>query len=325
MKKILLSLACGVMAAPCFAQLSMGAQGLYLSTGTAFIADSMIIITSVPRTFANNLIQRTYGTINALDGPGNSLARVYNITNPFTFSGIIGMKYGQGELAGNPENQLQLALEDTSHVWTTASTSSVDQINNILTLSVPTARVFTRMTGVRAGIVLPLQITSFTAKLQDGYVALNWKVSDNKDCSGFDVQSSADGRNWQTISRVAPTSEPWDAAYTFQDRNIDFNVRYYRLASISLDNKVSYTPTVSVRKDGTSTNKLSVEQQGNGISFRFNGMLPEELSVYDMNGRTMMTTKNVATDYSIHSLPAGIYVARYLVNGNVSAQQFVVH
>lgn len=325
MKKILFSLACGVMAAPCFAQLSMGAEGLFLSTGTAFIADSMIIINSVPRTFSNNLIQRIPGQINALDGPGNSITRVYDIANPITFSGIIGMKYGTGELAGNPESQLQLALEDTSHNWTTATGSSVDQTNNIITLSVPTARVFTRMTAVRSGVVLPLSVTSFTATLQAAFVALNWKVSDNKDCAGFDVQSSVDGRNWQTIIRIAPTSDPWDAAYTFQDRNIDFNVRYYRLASVSLDNKVNYTPTVSVRKDGTTTNKLSVEQQGNGISFRFNGILPEELSVYDMNGRTMMTTKNVAANYSIHSLPAGIYIARYLVNGNVSAQQFVVH
>jgi hypothetical protein len=99
---------------------------------------------------------------------------------------------------------------------------------------------------------LPVELVSFKAQRHAQGVSLTWVTASEQDNSGFEVQVSLDGRNFQKLafveSKVGTTSLKQN--YSFLDTKAVSGTRYYRLKQIDFDGKSEYSAIRAVSLDG---------------------------------------------------------------------------
>ncbi|MBV6442380.1 MAG: hypothetical protein EPGJADBJ_04092 [Saprospiraceae bacterium] len=92
---------------------------------------------------------------------------------------------------------------------------------------------------------LPVELINFKAVLLDQEVKLVWSTATEKDNHGFDIERSADNRNWTTLGFVpghGTTAEK--SEYAFTDDHPLAGVNYYRLKQMDTDGSFQHTPMV---------------------------------------------------------------------------------
>jgi len=96
---------------------------------------------------------------------------------------------------------------------------------------------------------LPVELTSFTAKVSGGKVQLDWTTATEINNSGFDIERSFDGSTFTSVGFVkgnGTTTEPRE--YSFIDK-FEFKATqsiYYRLKQFDYDGSVNYSNIISV-------------------------------------------------------------------------------
>lgn len=98
--------------------------------------------------------------------------------------------------------------------------------------------------GAPVSLALPVSCIDFKAVKINNSVRLQWKVGDNNDNAGFEIERSTDGINYTTIGNV--NANPVNTgAYSFDDNNISGggNV-YYRLKQVDLSGAKRYICTI---------------------------------------------------------------------------------
>ena len=91
---------------------------------------------------------------------------------------------------------------------------------------------------------LPVRFTEVTVSGNRGEVALNWKVTNELNLKGYQVQRSVDGFTFNTINEVAVINK---GSYSYKDFNIpsNDNVIYYRIQAFDEDGKMEVSKVVS--------------------------------------------------------------------------------
>lgn len=97
--------------------------------------------------------------------------------------------------------------------------------------------------------LIPVELTSFTAKAIDNLVLLNWTTATELNNYGFEIQRTSDRTfsNWNSIGFIngkGTTSEP--QSYSFRDENLSSGKYYYRLKQIDFDGSFEYSYVVEV-------------------------------------------------------------------------------
>jgi len=101
--------------------------------------------------------------------------------------------------------------------------------------------------------ILPVSWTAFTATLQNkGTALLNWSVSEAPEGSGFTIERSFDGLNWQPAGFIE--NNPAYTNYSFTDLNPGDSKNYYRIKLVSYNGAVTYSATRLVT--GKNTEKV---------------------------------------------------------------------
>jgi hypothetical protein len=150
--------------------------------------------------------------------------------------------------------------------------------------------------GFGAGIpgaqgTLPIDLLSFTGKLQNENVKLTWSTSSEQNSKGFEIEKSFDGINFRKIGFVAGAGNSNSTrTYSFTDpqRAVEFN--YYRLKLVDIDNTFEYSDVVLVKN---AFGKQDVYLAGNPITNSINiqfAKIPNgkvSVSIYDMKGRNL--------------------------------------
>jgi hypothetical protein len=147
--------------------------------------------------------------------------------------------------------------------------------------------------------VLPLTLTSFTAKRQDNYTQINWGTASEINVKNFIVERSDDARIFYQIGQVTARNSGLAEDYSIRDHNAIREMAYYRLRSIDNDGKETVSRIVSVSvQNGNNlillTNpvrdqiKLLATPQLNGV-FQYqllmmNGQLVQQGSLTFQNG-----------------------------------------
>jgi len=94
---------------------------------------------------------------------------------------------------------------------------------------------------------LPVELISFTAQVSPTSVLLNWATSTEINNSGFNIERSVDGVNFNKIGFVpgiGTTSEM--NSYSFTDNNISDGTFYYRLNQIDFDGSSTLSEIIEV-------------------------------------------------------------------------------
>lgn len=92
---------------------------------------------------------------------------------------------------------------------------------------------------------LPVDLESFTASEADCKVALNWKVAAERNLSGYEVEFSNDGVNFNKAATVAPKGS--NSNYRYNHTTLQNGTVYYRLRMVDIDGKYEYSNVLAAR------------------------------------------------------------------------------
>ncbi|MCX6151193.1 MAG: T9SS type A sorting domain-containing protein [Ignavibacteriales bacterium] len=169
---------------------------------------------------------------------------------------------------------------------------------------------------------VPVEFSSFTAKIVAGAVNLEWKTATEINNRGFEVQRSADHNSFNTISFVqgkGTTTAP--QAYAYTDKNITDGKAYsYRLKQIDLDGSFKYSAIVEAKntipaKFNLSQNYPNPFNPSTSIQFALPVDARVSLQVYNMIGQVVVIVANgnfAAGSYNLNldasNLTSGMYI-----------------
>ena len=133
--------------------------------------------------------------------------------------------------------------------------------------------------------VMPVKFTSFTATTRNEGNLLQWKMADNSLVKHFEVEVSANGRDFKKLTTTTTG--------TFLDRN-NGSVRYYRIKAVAKDGKTTYSEVI---KTSRSTKKARISYTpgaGGVLSVEAEAPGPALLLVFNSAGSLLYKANNYA-------------------------------
>jgi len=172
--------------------------------------------------------------------------------------------------------------------------------------------------GRRGHTGLPVRLVSFTAQQLNGQVQLKWQSSSEENTSHFEVERSADGRNFTKILiKAAQGNSTSLVSYSVIDNNPLGGTSYYRLNMVDLDGTSEHSNMVTVRTEGDQVQVRAYPNPSKGSSVHLaaeDGQQLVLMHVTDLFGKQLgYQVSNVSADgvcvtFS-QPLPAGFYLA----------------
>jgi hypothetical protein len=139
-------------------------------------------------------------------------------------------------------------------------------------------------------IPLPVELTKFTARTIGKAVELNWTTASEQDSRHFEVERSADARDFKTIGMVnAQGTTSLVTHYTLQDREPLLGTSYYRLKQVDEDLTYTYTNIIAVSNQQAKAASVypTLAQQELKIELPL-VHLTYDAAVYDKMGRMVL-------------------------------------
>lgn len=174
---------------------------------------------------------------------------------------------------------------------------------------------------------LPVELTSFDAKIDGDNVRLTWATASETNNSGFQVQrkkeTSSEKANWRTIGRVegqGTTSEP--TSYQFVDEDLPYgaDVLVYRLKQRDVDGTTSYSKEVTIERSVKEIQLLDLYPNPARQQATLRYAVPErqkvEIQIHDVLGRQVGTVVNgeqsgrQEVQLDVSGLATGVYFLR---------------
>ena len=94
---------------------------------------------------------------------------------------------------------------------------------------------------------LPVSLINFSAKKNHSSINLTWTTDDEANMSHYELQRSADGRNFSTIVSVQSKNNFSRSSYTAVDNKPINGIGYYRLKMVETDGSANYSRIVTVQ------------------------------------------------------------------------------
>lgn len=175
--------------------------------------------------------------------------------------------------------------------------------------------------------VLPVELMLFEAKASNDKVSLYWQTASELNNEKFEVEESADGREFQKIGEVkgnGTTLEQQD--YLYEVKNPRNGVAYYRLKQTDFDGKFEYSEIINV---------VFVSADDKSVAIYPNPVQDEltisegvgNITIYNALGQPVKQIINESeTTFAIdvRDLPQGVYSLQLRkANGEVVTTQFV--
>ena len=165
-------------------------------------------------------------------------------------------------------------------------------------------------------IVVPLELTNFSAKTDKNVNKLDWETKSERDLSHFIVEKSSDKADkFVAIGEVkAQSNTDTPQYYSLIDAQPSF-LDYYRLKMIDNNGEFEYSKTISLARSTVSKEKLAIfpnptydfmtiQVQSPHIGALFK--VTDELGRQILNGQI----KSAAEIIDMRSFPTGIYFLR---------------
>jgi hypothetical protein len=190
---------------------------------------------------------------------------------------------------------------------------------------------FTCSYPVGAGGALPIKLTGFNGRLNtETEATLVWTSSLEENSFQYEVQRSADGKNFVTVGKVSAAGTSLEAVkYSFNDPLPGNGSYWYRLNMVDIDGKTELSKVVYVNsKKGSGIvtklfpNPFTSEVQLIGAtSADLN--TPGNIKVFSMTGQQINFRVVGANAISIDaSAPKGMYFLKFRNSTNTSEQTF---
>lgn len=205
------------------------------------------------------------------DGAGVNFLVKHNSRFITTITGVSGGTYSinatmTGLLSTGSMTNIRLGVNTGTttadkvgtHVNTTGSTASPVAARNAITTLAQFNNDF-RIISTNTNTPLPIELVSFSARLNNDVVDLGWRTASELNNDFFTVERTADVEHFEPISQIdgaGTTNRPIDYAHT--DTAPLYGRSYYRLKQTDFDGSYTYSKVVVVDYDGPRFASLHV-------------------------------------------------------------------
>ncbi|WP_019949737.1 T9SS type A sorting domain-containing protein [Hymenobacter aerophilus] len=183
---------------------------------------------------------------------------------------------------------------------------------------------------------LPVTLTSFTGQAKASYSDLRWETAQELNSAAFEVQASPDGRTFAVVGRVEAAGNSGTAhRYSYRHRTTQAGPRYYRLRQLDLDGSSTYSSVVTLVAAGAGS-PLQVTAAPNPFGASLHLLLSRadagtvQVQLATLAGRTVYERHFEHLGQSgkleltgLTGLPAGLYLARVVVDGQATVLKVV--
>ena len=183
---------------------------------------------------------------------------------------------------------------------------------------------------------LPVDILSFTAKLNKNAAVLDWTTANEKDFSHFTIQRSTDGSSFTDIGTVAgkQSSGSANTSYTFTDAAaVQSTIVYYRLKMVDIDGTYKYSDIKLVRRSA-DLNQGSVVLFPNPVVNELRVTIPDSwqskkvaYTIYNSNGNAVaqrvINSAGQTEIFNLSGIASGLYTVRVIKDSETIVKQFV--
>jgi hypothetical protein len=212
-------------------------------------------------------------------------------------------------------------------------------VNPWFDLSGNPSNTFRLMMGVTMNAALPVQLFSFTGAKDAKGNKLQWITSSESNNRGFELERSADGKNFSSIAFVNTKAENGTSHssinYSFTDERAGNVTAYYRLKQVDRDGKMTYSSSVVVIK-GDKYGFEIASVYPNPAREKVNLVITTGISeksniiITDLNGRVVkqmnvgLTAGDNYITLDISSFANGSYLVRLINNrSDIKTTQFI--
>ncbi|MES2559103.1 MAG: T9SS type A sorting domain-containing protein [Bacteroidota bacterium] len=160
---------------------------------------------------------------------------------------------------------------------------------------------------------LPVKLLHFTARKTDNkQVTLNWATAQETNSKSFEVERSADGKTFTTITTLAAGGNTHALINYETTDEQPARVNYYRLKQVDLGGAVSYSQVQYIMMEEVAGAKLYPVPAHTTLTIEHTNVLTS-VRVFDISGRVMSTQTgfgSIAT-IDVSALETGVYVIEY--------------
>lgn len=185
--------------------------------------------------------------------------------------------------------------------------------------------------------IIPVRLTSFSADVDDGVVALNWKTSTETNNIGFQVERSNDGATFDQIAFVPGFGTTTESqTYSYIDAASTYKENYYRLKQLDMNGSHSYSNIIKV--DLNPPGKFFIGQNYpnpfNPIT-KIKFAIPKEsfvnLSVFNTTGELISTLVAKSLKPGFYefnfdgcNIPSGVYLYKIEAGDYTNAKKMIL-
>jgi hypothetical protein len=171
-------------------------------------------------------------------------------------------------------------------------------------------------------MIIPVELTSFSANVNEGNVILNWSTATEANNQGFEVQRSLNGE-FVTVGFVQGNGTTTETkTYSYIDKNINDGSYSYRLKQVDFDGTFEYSNVVEVEvlapaEFNLAQNYPNPFNPSTMIAFKLAVDSKVSLNIFNVLGQevaTLINTNLVAGSHQVNfnasSLNTGVYMYR---------------
>jgi Secretion system C-terminal sorting domain len=239
-----------------------------------------------------------------------------------------------------------IASSSNGSAWTVNNSNTSSALNNVIANGNTGTSTVVAVGGVTptpilrylTASALPLELTSFSAKANESEksIELKWTSENERNFSHFEVENSADGKQYEAIGKVmGQGTTSGTHTYEFTDTKPQSGINYYRLRQVDIDGMENYSPVRSVKLGSGSSATLSPNpiQEGNNANLIFDSNDENDLTIEIFNTLGQVVVQQQATvskginpiQLEILTLPKGVYTLSTRVGTESGqSQQFII-
>jgi Secretion system C-terminal sorting domain/Bacterial Ig-like domain len=234
-------------------------------------------------------------------------------TNPNNFIWTGGLTTLEVQLIDTATALLTISQPGTNRWYTVTVSNVCDLAGNSIDTQYDTTGFILK--------ILPVELNSFTAKIVDQKVYLNWETKTEVNNFGFDIERKSENSEWQKIDFVEGNGNSNSPKkYSFTDNNpVGGKKLFYRLKQIDIDGQFEFSNEVNV--DISPDDYVLFQNYPNPFNptTKINYQLFKEsdvtIKIYDILGAEVMELLNAKkqagvfeVEFNGQNLSSGIYI-----------------
>lgn len=201
--------------------------------------------------------------------------------------------------------------------------SGLINFNNAVYFSANDETDLNELWKINMGTTVPLKLLSFAGYKKIKEVDLQWRTENEINTSHFEIERSANGRNFIHIDNVTATGRSINSYSGIDDAPLN-GINYYRLKMVDKDGTFTYSETIKINF-AVNNFVAVIPNPASDFIVVANAEQYKTLRLVDINGKEVRRfEKNINNRYNVTGISKGIYLLQLLTDDTMEVKKIII-